>query len=176
MKTVSIISGIYKNRSLLTPGEGTHPMGSRERLAIFNSLSDQVLDGVVLDAFAGSGALGIEALSRGAKMVYFVEHQPRAARTIAQNLESLGVPNTQYEIIKEKVKNVNFPPIFDVIFADPPYDNFDIGEVFGIANSLKTEGIFVFSHPKMEKLELPGLKLEKSKKYAASYIDFFRKV
>ncbi len=171
-----VISGIYKNRNLATPGEGTHPMGARERLAVFNILAPFLAGARVLDAFAGSGALGIEALSRGAEFVTFVEKNPRAARIIRENLATLGVPRGKYEVITADVEKVKFLADFDIILADPPYDKFEISAVSNLVRVLKTEGIFVLSHPSMEKIEISGLKLEKSRKYAASNIDFFGQV
>ena len=89
--SVRITSGIYRGHSILTPGEGTHPMGERERLALFNKISDYLPGANVLDAFAGSGALGIEAMSRGAASVTFVEKSPKAAKIIRENLKTLGI-------------------------------------------------------------------------------------
>ena len=171
-----VISGIYKNRNLLTPGEGTHPMGSRERMAIFNVLMAEIPGARVLDAYAGSGALGIEALSRGAEFVCFIEKNAKAAGVIKKNLATLGVPREKYKIIKEKAENVNFSDDFDVIFADPPYEKVDLMAIKNLANGLRTGGALVFSHPKMENYKISGLKIVKNREYAAARIDFLNKV
>ena len=88
---VRITSGRFKGRKIATPGGETHPMGERERLALFNTISGYLPGAMVLDAFAGSGALGIEALSRGASKVAFVDSSQKATRCIRGNLLSLDI-------------------------------------------------------------------------------------
>lgn len=91
---IRITSGKFRGRVLKSPASSqTHPMGAREKLALFNMVN--VENATVLDAFAGSGALGIEALSRGAKEVIFVESSPKIAQTIHGNLELIGVASTR---------------------------------------------------------------------------------
>ena len=171
MEKVAIISGEFKGRKISTPGGATHPMGARERLALFNMVS---VDGlVVLDAFAGSGALGIEALSRGAASVVFVEKNTKACEIIRENLESLGIKDGA-RIIKSSVSSANLP-VFDVVFADPPYDNFNLTEVESLIKSLKNGGVLVLSHPS-EAPDLQGLKLLKTHKYAAAHLSIYIKV
>ena len=88
---VRITSGRFKGRKIATPGGETHPMGERERLALFNMISEHLPGAMVLDVFAGSGALGIEALSRGAGKVVFVDSSQKATRCIRGNLLSLDI-------------------------------------------------------------------------------------
>lgn len=170
MEKIAIISGKFKGRKISTPGGATHPMGSRERLALFNMVSVEGL--TVLDAFAGSGALGIEALSRGATSVVFVEKNSKASDIIRENLKYLGVKD-EAEIIKSSVSNADLPE-FDVIFADPPYDNFDLIEVESLTKSLKNGGVMVLSHPN-EAPELQGLNLIKTHQYAAAHLSIYNK-
>ena len=85
-----IISGKAKGRKIITPGGATHPMGDRERLALFNSLTDRIRGSRVLDLYAGSGALGLEAISRGAKLAVFVERNLDAAHCILKSVRDLG--------------------------------------------------------------------------------------
>ena len=88
-----IISGIYKNRNINSPEvNDTHPMGERERIALFNMIGTELKDATVLDAYAGSGALGIEAISRGARDVLFIDSSHAALRTTAENCMMLGIP------------------------------------------------------------------------------------
>ena len=102
---MKIISGLYKNRELLSPNSSkTHPMGSREKLALFNMLGFYLKNAEVLDAFSGSGALGLEALSRGAKKVIFVEKSPKVARIIKENCKTLKISPEAYEVI---IKDIN---------------------------------------------------------------------
>ena len=123
MNTVKIVSGKYRGRSLTAPGGGTHPMGAREKLALFNMIAPYLDGAMVLDAYAGSGALGIEALSRNAKRVIFIEKNKVAAQSIRKNLASLSLDG---EIFTGAVKSYESQEGFDIILADPPYDNYDM--------------------------------------------------
>lgn len=167
--TVRITSGKYRGRTIVTPGGKTHPMGERERLALFNMISEHVPGAAVMDAFAGSGALGIEALSRGAESVIFVESNSNASRLIKDSLASLGT-NGMVETCK--VSGFNSDRKFDLILADPPYDDFNLTEVEYLAQFLKEDGVFVLSHPG-EAPEIQGLSLEKTRKYAGATISVF---
>jgi len=118
---VRVVAGEFRGRRLAAPrGSRTRPTADRVREALFSMLGD-VSGARVLDLYAGSGALGIEALSRGAESAVFVERDPRAVAAIERNLESLGV---EEEVLREDV--VRFlrraSGIFDLVFCDPPYD------------------------------------------------------
>ena len=169
--SVKITSGIYRGREILTPGSGTHPMGARERLALLNTISSYLPEARVLDAFAGSGAIGIEALSRGAAFAIFVEKSPKAARIIKQNLLELGLGD-KTEVIIGDVRSYVGENKFDIIVADPPYDNFEIELVAGLTKFLKDDGALALSHPgEVPKLE--GLKLIKTASYAGARISIY---
>ena len=172
-----IISGIYKNQTIYTPDdEKTHPMGNREKIALFNMLLPYLPSSTVLDAFSGSGALGLEAISRGANNVSFVEKSPKAAKNISKNINKLKIPSSTYEIIIKDVKKINFAPnSFDIIIADPPYNNFKIEEIEHLVKFLKPSGIFALSSPKDTLINLP-LELISSHTYAAARISLFKKV
>ena len=87
MENIKITSGKYRGRTIKSPNSKlTHPMGAREKLAMFNMISEYLSGAVVLDVYAGSGALGIEALSRGASYAMFVEKNPQIAQVIRRNL------------------------------------------------------------------------------------------
>ena len=197
-KSIRITSGKYKGHSVSTPGGKTHPMGERERLALFNMIFEYMPQALVLDAYAGSGALGIEALSRGAKGVTFVDNSLEAERCIVKNLKSLGYdvslldgdmairdegkelwtsndPNTVgVNVVRAKVSDFRSDYLFDVILADPPYDRFNLVEVSVLTQLLKNDGVFVLSHPG-ETPEIDGLFLRKSRKYAGATISIFVK-
>ena len=88
--TLRILAGAYKGRAFASPARiTTHPMGAREKLALFNMLQPYLSGASVLDAYAGSGALGLEALSRGAARVVFVEQSAPVVRTLRQNLHAV---------------------------------------------------------------------------------------
>jgi 16S rRNA (guanine966-N2)-methyltransferase len=118
---VRVIAGAFRGRRLEAPrGGGTRPTADRVREALFSMLGD--LGGVrVLDLYAGSGALGIEALSRGAASAVFVERDLRAAATIKRNLDALGA---DAEVRRQDALRflAAGQGTFDLVFCDPPYD------------------------------------------------------
>lgn len=123
-----VISGRYKGRSLRTAeGPGYRPATGRVREALFSLLASRLggFEGLrVLDLFAGSGSLGIEALSRGAALAWFVEKSRTAASVLADNLGSLGADPGSWRLFVEDVSQVlRRPPPepFDLVFVDPPY-------------------------------------------------------
>lgn len=121
-----VIAGQYRSRRLLAPkGDDTRPTSDRLRETLFNVVSTGVADSVWLDLFAGSGAVGIEAISRGARSVYFVENSTRAANTIRKNLATLGVTEG-YEVQEREVLQAlraldAAAIVCDFCFLDPPY-------------------------------------------------------
>ena len=148
---VRIIAGEFGGRFIQTPpGSTTHPMGERVRSAMFNSLGETVRGARVLDAFAGSGAIGLEALSRGAESVVFVERDRVAQCVIAENIDSLGVDEKSI-VIKTTISNwletSGVTGEFDVIFADPPYHNPQFSTVLRLMGLLKPGGTMILSHP-----------------------------
>lgn len=172
MENIKITSGKFRGRAIKSPNSKlTHPMGAREKLALFNMIADYLPEAVVLDAYAGSGALGIEALSRGAKYAVFVEKNPRIAQVIRRNLAELGIAEVT-EVYEKDAGNFSPAGEFDIIFADPPYDNFDTLGVENLARFLKKNGVLVLSHPS-EAPEIEGLSLNKTRKYAAARISIY---
>src|SRR3954453_17823879 len=119
-----LISGAAGGRRLKVPASGVRPTGDRAREGLFNSLGSLLdLDGArVLDLYAGSGALGLEALSRGAAEVVFVESGPRVLPVLRANVAAVGLPGGR--VIAGSVPAVVAAPPprrFDVVLADPPY-------------------------------------------------------
>ncbi|MCL2826235.1 MAG: 16S rRNA (guanine(966)-N(2))-methyltransferase RsmD [Eggerthellaceae bacterium] len=123
-----IIAGEYKGRQLKAPkGDATRPTADRVREALMSALASArggFEGAVVLDAFAGSGALGLEALSRGARYAAFCEKDASALRTLQANIEALGVARERYaalrtDILKNPPRLAAAP--FDLVFLDPPY-------------------------------------------------------
>lgn len=168
---MQVISGKYKNLRLESPNDSrTHPMGSREKLALFNMLQPYLEGARVLDAFAGTGALGIEALSRGAGEAVFVEKSAKVAKTIKNNLAKIAEPT---EIFIGDAEKYTATEPFDVIIADPPYDHFEPAQIQALISLLKADGILVLSHPN-DAPELNGLKLVKTRSYAAANISIYQ--
>lgn len=170
MNNIRITSGKYRGRLIKTPGAGTHPMGAREKLALFNMITDYLQGAKVLDAYAGSGALGIEALSRGASEVAFVEKNPQAAKVIRENLNSLDL---KARVVVDDVVNFTISEKFDVVLADPPYDNYKSETVEHLAKMVREGGILALSHPG-EAPQPFAMTLEKSRSYAGATISIYR--
>ena len=172
--TLRILAGAYKGRAFASPARATtHPMGAREKLALFNMLQPYLSGASVLDAYAGSGALGLEALSRGAARVVFVEQSAPVVRTLRQNLRAV-LPVARLadaEIIQSSVAAfaTHHPSPFNLILADPPYDHFSPAEVAALAPLLHPTGTLALSFPaQLTPPTLPGLTCLKSHRYAAA--------
>ncbi len=117
-----IIAGEFRSRRLIAPeGDQTRPTPDRLREALFSALGDRVEGTVFLDAYAGSGSVGIEALSRGAKRAIFVEKHPKALEALRKNLASLGITDRASVINSAASKALKHQPA-DIVFVDPPYD------------------------------------------------------
>jgi 16S rRNA (guanine966-N2)-methyltransferase len=121
---VRVIGGAFKGRRLEAPTwEGLRPTSDKLRETLFNVLAARTPGARVLDGFAGTGAVGLEALSRGAASVTFVESDPRALRLIARNLERCGV-TTGYTLVRAPFSEAarRLPAGgFDLVLLDPPY-------------------------------------------------------
>lgn len=171
-----ITGGIYRGREIKSPLTSvTHPMGSREKLALFNAILPYLPQKSVLDAFAGSGALGIEALSRGAKNVVFCEKSSKVAQTIRQNIKNLNL-GQQTSVIVSSVEQLPTTQKFDIVIADPPYDKFNQNQLVHLSNLIADQGIIVISHPADWQPELPNFKLLSTKSYAAANLSIFCKI
>jgi len=168
---IRIISGKLGGRLIDTPKtDKTHPMGDRERAAIFNRLRGDISGKIILDAFAGSGAIGLEALSLDAAEVDFLENNRKAAKTIHDNIEKFKLGDKAKIVRKMRDE-------YDVIFADPPYDNPQYQFIEEILKHLKHGGIFVLSHPENPApWEFRGLSLFSDKSYAAAHIKMYQKL
>lgn len=123
-----VISGRYGGRKLQTPiGSQVRPTSDRVKESIFNILTGRLENAIVMDMFAGTGNLGIEALSRGAQKTVFIEQSQNSQRTIRSNLASLGIAPEIYQLIAGDAFKVvarlrGTPERFDLVFVDPPYD------------------------------------------------------
>lgn len=142
-----VIAGTAKGHPLRAPsGDGTRPTADRVREALFSSLQAMVGDAVVLDLYAGSGALGIEALSRGAGRATFVERDRRAASTIRDNLRSTGL-GAGTEVVVRDVRTAlsglaGESRRFDLVLLDPPYavDPGELAAVLAAVSEVLTDG------------------------------------
>ena len=180
-----IIGGEYRSRLIRMPkGVDIRPTQDKVRGAVFNIIGD-LNDKKVLELFAGSGAFGIEAISRGAGHVTFVDNNLKCVETVRRNVESLGIDMLRYDIIRANALNV-FPRLqrgcesVDLIFMDPPY-NRDLAKKCLINIScydiLTPTGLVVIEHFKKDTLEADprSLILEKERRYGDTVISMFRR-
>jgi len=128
---------------LLVAPEGIRPTTERAREAIFSALGGLVVDATVLDLYAGSGAMGIEALSRGAALAIFVDSDRAAKAAIAKNLETTGLSD-RGQVVARNVSDlrVGESVSFDLVFCDPPYalPDAELAAVFGSLTTRLTDG------------------------------------
>lgn len=150
-----IISGAYRGRILRSPsGSKTRPTSDRLRETLFNILAPQITEDIrFLDLCAGTGAVGIEALSRGAGFVTFVDKSRRSCALIEENLDLLEIPEDETEIIclsAENFVNRQHHQNWDIVFFDPPYsENYEI-VIFELGEEskkiLSENGILIAEH------------------------------
>jgi 16S rRNA (guanine(966)-N(2))-methyltransferase RsmD len=180
-----VIGGEYKSRLIDMPkGLDMRPTQDKVREAVFNILSD-VNGRRVLDLFAGSGAFGIEALSRGAERAVFVDNNYKCIDIIRSNLESLSIDGSRYEIIKSNALSI-FPrlekagEVFEIIFMDPPYYR-DLAKKSLInidgCDILTQAGLVVTEHFRKDNLvfDMKRLILDKERRYGDTVISLFRR-
>src|SRR5262245_38555100 len=145
-----VIAGTHKGRRLKTPDwDGLRPTSDKLRETLFNILAPRIGGARVLDAYAGTGALGIEALSRGAAAVTFIENDRRAQALIEANLAQCRI-DTSYTVLRTSVARgaelLRDQPPFDIVLMDPPYDS-PAGPALENAESLVAPaGVVVLEH------------------------------
>ncbi len=119
-----IIAGLAKGRRLAVPASGTRPMTGRARESIFSILGSRLVDARVLDLYAGSGSLGLESLSRGAREATFVERNHEATRIVQDNVKVVGLGGSVVQGSLPQVLS-RLVSEFDIVFLDPPYADSD---------------------------------------------------
>ena len=173
-----ITSGIFRGQTIRTPGGDAHPMGSREKIALFNMIADDLPKAVVLDAYAGSGALGIEALSRGAALAFFADNSPLAIKVIEENLEEMELIGRNGEIIRADVMKLAKEAEanergFQVVLADPPYDSYRPEMITCLKKLVAKKGLIATSTP-VAAPDIPGMEKVRERKYARAHITIYR--
>ena len=179
-----IISGSLRGKKLHAfHGKDIRPTSDRTREAIFNILFDQVRGAVVLDLFAGSGALGIEALSRGADMATFIDSAPAAVSLLEKNLRACRLEKRARIIVWDIERNLNclpsHGPRYNLIFLDPPYHKNMIGPAL---THLKESRVMmpgarlVLEHGSADEIpgSLAGFELSDRKRYGKTLVSFLR--
>lgn len=172
-----ILAGYLGGREISRPANGSvRPMTEKLRGALFNIIGNG--DGqLVLDVYAGSGVIGLEALSRGAAQVVLLEGDRRVAATIRQTITQLGV-DAQAQVITRPVEQwllADHPTIFDLIVADPPYAQLNPTVLSQLGRRLAETGIMVVSYSsRLETPKLDGLKLVSDRRYGDASLAFYR--
>ena len=175
-----IIAGKRKGLNIKTiEGETTRPTRDMVREALFSILTSKIPDAKFLDLFAGSGAIGIEAISRGATEACFSDTNPQCIKIIKENINKANfenesrIFNLDYKLVLKKLKDEKF----DVIFIDPPYES-DLYEksleVIKNNNLLNKDGIIVLEHPIDKNIDLKGFEVIKVKTYGDKQISYLR--
>jgi 16S rRNA (guanine966-N2)-methyltransferase len=181
-----VIAGSAGGVRLAVPKSGVRPTMDRVKAAIFSSLSDAIIGARVLDLFAGSGSLGIEALSRGASSVLFVEEDRQSVEAIEKNLAKTKLKGrVRRQEVFEFLRRCSGTERFQIIFADPPYEETKSGERFteklltneALAQLLESDGVFVLEKRPAE--QTPATKFwdtVRARKYGATQVLFLRRV
>jgi 16S rRNA (guanine966-N2)-methyltransferase len=171
-----IIGGRFRGHPLRSPRHGARPTTDRTREALFNLLAARVdIDRQpVLDLFAGSGALGLEALSRGADRATFVEHSAEAIRTIRLNASKLGVADDCVLVREDALRFLRRDTQqYTVVFADPPYDDPAVAGLPDLVRArLAPAGIFALEHDRLHDFSGHDL-LITSRAYGRSVVSLF---
>jgi len=171
-----IIAGEFKSRILKnTKGHRTHPMSERIRGALFNSMGD-ISDAIVLDAFAGTGAVGVEALSRGARHVSAVEMNADSFDVLKANRD-LVTDDERMSVHRANVKTwlKNQQRYFDIVIADPPYDNIGMNALDVCAEWVEPGGLLIVSLPPAEHLSFKNYQKLDEKRYGNAKLVFYRR-
>lgn len=176
---IRIISGEFGGRKIEAPDTGkTHPMSERIRNALFNSIAHDIEGAKVLDVFAGTGAIGLEALSRGAHDVTFIERDRTAQTILAKNVTTLGVEH-RVQLVRTSADNWikgNAESAYDLIFLDPPYNDTQFSTVSHFFGLLKPGALMVLSHP--GRGEIPtktGVVVVDNRSYGNAYLTYYRR-
>jgi len=185
MLPTRIVAGKLKSRLVKTPkGDTVRPTSNRVRESVFSIVEDHAEDCCVLDLFAGAGSLGIEAISRGASHVTFVENSPHVVRVLKENIEHLDIQNRAtvmkvdvFGVLKEfSTKGARF----GMVFMDPPYsENLAHRVMKSLASSgvVAEDGIVVTEHGKADSLEQTygELALTRVLKFGDTWVSIYRR-
>jgi 16S rRNA (guanine966-N2)-methyltransferase len=183
-----IIAGEFRGRRLLPPDtDATRPVTDRVKQSLFDILSPWMNDAIVYDCFAGTGSMGLESLSRGARHATFFEaHRPAIAR-LRKNIATLAVEPQSQVITQDLFRWFDMTPAVtddrraDVVFLDPPYRFLReqpttlqhlARQIAG--NHLKGDGLVVFRHDAADALQLPALRVDEVRTYGGMTLEFLR--
>ena len=180
---MKVISGSLKGRKIEGYNiDGTRPTMDRVKESLFGMIQDYIKDSIVLDLFAGSGQLGIEAISNGAKLCYFIDNNNEVIKTLNKNISNLKIKDNSRIILSDWKKFLNDSSNsnikFDLIFVDPPYD-YDVYEKIlekvSSLNLLNPNGLIILEHHNLNlKDKYNNLSLFKQKKYGNKSVNIYK--
>jgi 16S rRNA (guanine966-N2)-methyltransferase len=175
---VRIIAGSCKGATIMAPkGRDTRPTSDRVRENVFNIVAPWVEGACVLDLYAGSGALGLEALSRGAEAAVFVEKDPEAVRTIERNIDKLrlrGATVLRTAAAVALAQEAGAGRKYDLVLVDPPYAMTDHDALTRYLPSvLAADGLLVFETDAATAPDLAGLAVRTTRKYGSTRVTVF---
>ncbi len=163
----------------MAPGFQTKPLLSRAKKSLFDILTPKIIGSVFLDLFAGFGTVGIEALSRGAKKVIFVESDRNCIKIIEDNLIKLSILENAEIIQRDAAQPDLLEGKFDIIFIGPPYQMKMLTEIIRKSEKLLAKnGLIIGQHHKKEILigNIGGLSIYRQEKYGDMMLSFYRKI
>ena len=173
-----VVAGTLRGRPIVAPeGEGTRPTTDRAREATFNSLVSlgAVEDAKVIDLFAGSGAMGIEALSRGAASCAFLERDRKALDSIRHNIKTLQLIDNTTVLSGDVMTNVVALRNVDLVLADPPYDFDRWADLLTVLNLVMAPGGVVVTESAREIQPPKGWEAIRSKRYGRAWVAFLQR-
>ena len=180
---MKVISGILKGRNIEGYNiDGTRPTMDRVKESLFGMIQNHIKDSIVLDLFAGSGQLGIESISNGANLCYFIDNNKEVIKVLNKNINNLNIQKNTKVLLSDWKKSLNefsHQNIkFDIIFVDPPYD-YDVYEKIlekvSVLNLLTENGIIILEHSNLKlKEHYNNLTLYKNKKYGSKSVNIYK--
>lgn len=179
---IRITSGVYKGR-VLKGGSIPHirPTMSKVKLSFFDTLQLGIQEKIFLDGFAGTGNIGIEALSRGAEYVVFIDHLPEALALIRHNLEKIGVPAERYRLQggdfnRSIIHLAKSGFQFDLVYLDPPYELVKLGDPLKVLYKRKVvrpEGMIVLERSGVASFRSPFFHFQRSRSIGREALDYY---
>jgi 16S rRNA (guanine(966)-N(2))-methyltransferase RsmD len=179
---IRINSGLYKGR-VLRGGKSPliRPTMSKVKLTFFDILQTDVKEKIFLDGFAGSGNIGIEALSRGAEYVVFIDNLPEAARAIRHNAEKIGIAPDFYRVIcgdfnRSIIALAKDGFRFDLVYLDPPYAMLEYANPLKVLHKrgvLRPDGLIVLERPERLRFQTPFFTRRRSVRSGRECLDFY---
>lgn len=180
---MKVISGTLKGRNIIGYNiDGTRPTMDRVKESLFAMIQNHIKDSVFLDLFAGSGQIGIEAISNGANTCYFIDNNKEVIKVLNQNISNLNIKKNSKIILSDWKKSLNEfanqDIKFDLIYVDPPYDYNvyeKILEKVSTLNLLNENGLIILEHSNLKfKDTYNNLTLYKSKKYGNKSVNIYK--